>query len=109
MTKMASDEDEDDNESMIGDTMAMKAVPDNTQGSEGSTTTYAWVILFSTCVDEECPFKIVRLSHFKNTDFPWNLITGELTADERNRVRKFNNMDEESFCVFAKVEHGKVF
>ena len=96
-----------DNDSMIQDTMPFNA-PDNTQSPDGSSINYAWVILFVMCVDQEQPFGVYRLSNFKESDFPFEVITGELGSQERNCVRKINNMVGESFCIFAKIEHGKV-
>ena len=109
--KMASDnysdsDSDSESESIIQDTMVLKP-PESTQTVESSTISYAWVILFTMCVDEEEPFTIVRLTQFKNSDFPWEVITGELGSKERNRVRKFNNIEGQSFCIFAKIEHGK--
>ena len=101
---MSSDSD---NESFIQDTAVMKP-PESTQSPDGSTITYAWVILFNMCVDQERPYSIVRLSHFKETDFPWELITGELGSRERNRARKFDNFPDETFGIFAKIEHGNL-
>lgn len=94
-----------DNESIIADSLPMDP-PESTQTPDGSTIQYAWVILFAMCVDQEHPFGIVRLSQFKNSDFPWEVITGELGAKERKTVRKLSSMPGESFCIFAKIEHG---
>ena len=54
---------------MIQDTMVMNP-PEGTQIDEVSRTKYAWVLLFVMNVDREFPFIIVRLSHFKDSDFP---------------------------------------
>lgn len=97
---------ESDTESMVQDTAPMKP-PDSTQTPDGSKIAYAWVILFTKCVDQEKPFTIARLSNFKNSDFPWDVITGELGSQERNCVRKFSNIPEQSFHIFAKIEHGE--
>lgn len=92
-----------DNESMIADSPS----PPATQVSGVSKVQYAWVILFSMNVDQECPFAMVRLTHFKNSDFPWSGITEEMSEAFRITVRQFSNMPGKKLCIFAKVEHGK--
>lgn len=94
----------DSDESMIGDSSPILP-PNNTQVSEGSTTQYAWVILFSIDLDQPKPFNLFRLSHFKESNFPFDIITGELDDKERTAIREFTNL-QGSFHVFAKVERG---
>lgn len=96
-----------DNESVIGDSPRGSSPP-ATQLSGFSKVQYAWVILFTMDVDREAPFSIIRLTHFKNSDFPWNGITEEMTEEFRTSPRKFSKMPANNrYCIFAKIEHGK--
>lgn len=96
-----------DAESQIGESPRGSSPP-ATQMSGVSKVKYAWVILFNMDVDDEAPFIIVRLTHFKNSDFPWAGITEEMTKEFRVGVRKISNMPpENSYCIFGKIEHGK--
>lgn len=104
--EMDSDRDSDrDSESLFQDSDTMNP-PSNTQANDKSNLTYAWVILFQMDVDSEFPFSISRLSQFKNSNFPWELIKSDLNEKSRLATRNFDNMDG-PFCVFAKIEHGK--
>ena len=84
-----------------------KSSPPATQIGGNSKVQYAWVIIFTMNVDQNCPFSMIRLSQFKNSDFPWNGITEEMTEEFRLGVRKVSNMPGNEICIFAKVEHGK--
>lgn len=81
--------------------------PPSTQLTGISKVQYAWVIVFTMNVDCETPFNIIRLTQFKDTDFPWNCITEEMTEDFRTALRTFSNMPGNKYCIFGKVEHGK--
>lgn len=95
-----------DNETVIGDSPRGSSPP-ATQVTGVSRVQYAWVILFTNNVDNVAPFIIIRLTHFKNSDFPWTGITEEMTEEYRTCVRKISNMPG-NVCIFAKIEHGKV-
>lgn len=95
-----------DSESLIEDS-PRRSSPPATQVCGISKVQYAWVIIFHMNVDLEKPFSIMRLTHFKNSDFPWSGITEEMNFEYRLGVRKVSNMPGKDICIFAKVEHGK--
>lgn len=103
LVKMDSDSD---NESVVQATQT--EAPPLTQVKGLSAIPYAWVILFTWDVDKSCPFSIVRLTHFKNSDFPWECITGEMTQQFRSSIRTFSNVPKHRFCIFGKVQQGKI-
>lgn len=95
-----------ENDSIIPESVGKRCPPENTQPSEMSSITYAWVILFVMDVNLEKPLKIVRLSHFKDSDFPWEIIKSDLNSNARIASRKFKNMGDQSYGIFAKIEKG---
>ena len=96
---------ESDNDSLIGGSPRGNSPP-STQVSGVSKVQYAWVVIFTWNVDLEYPFSIVRLTHFKNSNFPWTGITEEMTEEFRLCVRKFSNLPGQEYSVFCKIEHG---
>ena len=97
-----------DADSVIGDSPRGSSPP-ATQLTGVSKVQYAWVILFTMDVDEQAPFGVVRLTHFKDSDFPWSGITEEMTDEFRLGVRELPNMPtSKRYCIFGKIEHGKI-
>ena len=97
-----------DSETLIGNSPRGSSPP-ATQVTGFSKVKYAWIILFTMDVDRELPFSIIRLTHFKDFDFPWKGITEEMTDEYRTCLRTFPNFQGgHQHCIFAKVEHGKL-
>lgn len=94
-----------DTDSVIDDS-PRRSSPPATQNCGISKVQYAWVIVFTMNVDRDAPFNIIRLTHFKNSDFPWNGITEEMNEEFRTCQRTFSNMPGNKYCIFAKVEKG---
>ena len=84
-------------------------LPPPTQSSALSHRTYLWVILFNFDPDNEEPFSVVSLHHFKGSDFPFNLITGHLGSEDRQKPRNLSTLSGAKYCIFAKIEEGKKY
>lgn len=78
-----------------------------TQALEESPIPYAWVILFTNNVDTDSPFNMLRLTHFQNSDFPWDCIRSEMSQQFRLGLRTLSNMPGSKYYIFAKVERGE--
>ena len=77
----------------------------STQG--GSVRTYKWVVLFMWQLNEEHPFSVVPLHHFKKSQkFPFELITGPLTDKSRLVRYKLDNVPGNGHSIFCKIEEG---
>lgn len=80
-----------------------------TQNEESgkSKLKYSWVILFHFDINVSTPFVIYKLRDFLDTEFPWNVITGELSQESRIKLFEFSCMPGKKFFIFAKVQYGK--
>ena len=80
-----------------------------TQGR--SSRIYDWVIMFMWNINEEDPFSIVPIRHFKGgNDFPIELVTGALTDKSRIKRYKINCLPgNNNYSLFCKIEKGKIF
>lgn len=85
----------------------MPEAPEATQSSSKSSRTYSWAILFHYDANNEFPFSTVSLDHFKGTNFPFQLMTGHLSLEERLKPREFSRLPGTKYAIFAKVENGK--
>lgn len=88
---------------------SLPGTPPLTQRKAQSKISYAWVILFNMNVDKETPFKIFRLTLFKDINFPWDCIKSDMSQQFRQSIHRFTNMPNERVCVFAKIERGNFF
>lgn len=86
----------------------MAEQPPGTQQSSSSKRVYMWVILFHYDVNDEFPFSCVLLENFKESDFPFRLITGQLGLEDRLKPIQFSKMPGPKYCLFAKVEEGSL-
>ena len=83
----------------------MDTPPEPTQKLAQSRVTYNSVILFMYSVDAQFPFSSANLKDLTDTDFPFYLVDGAL--DDDSRTVPFKLYSDQSYCVFAKVEHGE--
>lgn len=83
--------------------------PPPTQVQGKSSITYAWVILFHFDPDKPSPFSILRLTHFQNSNFPWECIKSDMSQQFRVQKRSFSNLPDAQYGIFAKVERGELF
>ena len=78
-----------------------------TQPSNRSTRTYEWIIFFKWDLNEEHPFSIVPVRHFKGeNDFPIELITGALSDKARCTKFRIRSLNGNSHSIFCKIETG---
>lgn len=79
-----------------------------TQNEAGvSKIKYAWAILFANNINFSCPFSIVPLSFFKDSDFPFDTIRGEMHSEDRAKIRTLQKLPGNEYRVFGKIEMGK--
>lgn len=78
------------------------------QSQSQSQRNYLWAIMFRADPDEERPFSSVLLKNFAGSDFPFDLISGHLSLSDRLQPRKLSKLPGSRYCLFAKVEDGKV-
>lgn len=81
--------------------------PQATQLDNSTNRTYVSVFLFNYDLDSETPFSWVYLNQFEGSDFPFNLINGRLSLDERLKPREMSKLPGSKYCVFAKCEEGR--
>ena len=81
--------------------------PPATQSQGASSRVYSWVILFHFDENNEFPFSSVLLDNFKDSNFPFSVITGHLGLSDRLKPREFSRLPGPKYAVFAKVEQGK--
>ena len=84
----------------------MSEPPDATQSGSMSKRIYLWAILFHYDPNNEKPFSSVTLDNFKESDFPFDLITGHLGLSDRLKPREFSRLPGAKYCLFAKIEQG---
>lgn len=83
--------------------------PPQTQSTAVSNRVYNWVFLFNFDLDNEFPFTCVLLEHLKRgPDFPFHLISGHLGLADRLKPREFSGLQGGKYCVFSKIELGKI-
>lgn len=80
--------------------------PPLTQQSSGSQRIYSWVFLFEININNENPFICLSLDHFRNTDFPFELINGHMGLSDRLKPRNLSGLPGSKYYIFAKVEQG---
>lgn len=81
--------------------------PPPTQSSTPSNRTYVSVFLFEYNVNKECPFSSVSVDNFKDSDFPFYLLSQQLSLEDRLKARTLSRLPGSTFCVFAKCEEGR--
>ena len=81
--------------------------PPLTQSDGKSKVKYGSVFLFKEDINCRDPFSIVPLNFFKDTDFPWSSIEGEMTSESRCSVRSFSNLPGK-YRIFGKIERGNL-
>lgn len=81
--------------------------PPPTQQKAPSNRKYVSVFLFNHDLDNENPFSSVSLDQFEGTDFPFQLINGRLSLEDRLCPRDFSKFPDSKYSVFAKCEEGK--
>lgn len=89
--------------------MSDEDTPPLTQSSASSNRKYLWVILFRFDPDNEAPFIVASLDHFKGSDFPFHLISGHFGMEDRLKPRYLSSLPDRKLCVFAKIEEGSFF
>ena len=75
--------------------------------SDKSNMVYFWVILFCQNENLEFPFSIVNLENFKDSNFPFSLITGSLSNESRRKFFNLDRLSGKDFSIFGKIEKGK--
>ena len=81
--------------------------PPLTQQGGHSQVKYGSIFLFEDDINVPEPFSIVPLSFFRDTEFPWGSIKGEMNNDIRVQQRTFQNLPG-TYRIFAKIEHGSL-
>ena len=79
--------------------------PPLTQQGSRSHVQYGSIFLFVDDIDVQDPFSIVPLSFFRDTEFPWDSIKGEMNHESRVLVRTFSKLPGR-YRIFGKIEHG---
>ena len=80
--------------------------PPLTQQGSRSQVKYGSIFLFEEDINVPEPFSIFPLSFFRNTEFQWDSITGEMNNETRAVVRTFPNLTGR-YRIFGKIEHGE--
>lgn len=78
----------------------------STQGV--SLINYGHVILFMWHISKEYPFSVTSLAHFKGSDFPFNVINGPLSDEDRQIKHKLTRLQGQDYSVFCKIEQSRV-
>lgn len=58
-------------------------------------------------IEVEFPFSCVHLRELEDSEFPFQLVDGPL--DEDSRMEPFQLFSGLNYCLFAKIEKGRVF
>ena len=74
-----------------------------------SLRSYGWVILFTWQLNEENPFCVFPIRHFKASNFPIELITGPLSDQSRSNRYRLKNVPGSAHSVFCKIEKCKYY
>ena len=87
----------------------MKDPPESTQSGGTSKRIYLWAILFHYDANDENPFSIVPLNHFKESNFPFELMTGHLGLQDRLKPTTLDKLPGGKYTIFAKIEQGIIY
>ena len=85
----------------------MSNLPPPTQTESKSKVVYNWVFLFMYNVEVEYPFSCYHLNDLEGTEFPFKFIDGPL--DDETRKKPFHLVSGQNYCLFAKIQCGKIF